>query len=38
MSQISTATRKEVEKREKLKPSQEEFASALEKKFPQKDR
>ncbi len=38
MSQVLTAAKKEVERREKMKPSQEEVASALEKKFSQKDR
>ena len=38
MSQVFTAAKKEVERREKMKPSQEEFASALEKKFSKKDR
>jgi hypothetical protein len=38
MSQVLTAANKEVERREKMKPSQEEVASALEKKFSKKDR
>ena len=38
MSQVLIAARKEVERREKMKPSQEEVASALEKKFSKKDR
>jgi hypothetical protein len=37
MSQVFIAAKKEAARREKVKPSQEEFASALEKKFSQKD-
>ena len=37
MSQVFIAAKKEAARREKMKPSQEEFASALEKKFSQKD-
>ena len=37
MSRVFTAAREEARRREKAKPSQEEFASTLEKKFPKKD-
>ena len=37
ISQVFAAARKEVERREQLKPGQEEFTGALEKKFPKKD-
>jgi hypothetical protein len=37
ISQVFTAATRAAERREKVKPSQEELASALEKKFPKKD-
>jgi hypothetical protein len=37
ISQVFTAAKQAAERREKMKPSQEEFGSALEKKFPKND-
>ena len=37
ISQVFAAAKEEAERRKKTKPSQEEFAAALEKKFPKKD-
>lgn len=37
ISQVFTAAKETVERREKMKPPQEEVASALEKKFHKKD-
>ena len=37
ISEVFTAARKKAERREQMKPSQEELAGALEKKFPKKD-